>query len=137
MKIECSHKFGKSYDGAVVNRDDNIFCPQAGGFCRSVGIDVGNNRSPTSRQAQACRQRGSDVLRCRANSDSLHMSVFPKPLIVKLNNLGWDRKTEPFAAATFAENHSIDSNYIAVHIEQRTAAVSWIERGVSLDVHHR
>src|SRR5260370_1367664 len=79
MEVKCGNEFGKSDDRAIVNSHYDIFCPQACRLCETIRLDVGNDRSPAPRQAQACCQRRRDVLCFRADRHSLHVSVFAIP----------------------------------------------------------
>ena len=67
-------------------------------------------------------------LRFRTEGDSLHMSVSTQVLVVEPNDRGRDCKPQSFTSTAFAEHERIDANKIAVYIDQRTAAVPWIER---------
>src|ERR1700721_3649364 len=65
------------------------------------------------------------------------MAVSAEVLIVELYNRGRNGKAQTFASATLAEHERIDSDKIAVYIDQGTATVSWIESCIRLNVEHR
>ena len=64
------------------------------------------------------------------------MPVFAEALIIELYDWRRNGKAKPFATSTLAEHESIDADKIAIYIDQRTAAVSWIERCIGLNVEH-
>src|SRR6202795_5087088 len=109
MQVERVHKVRKSEHSPSVDSKNDVLYLQACSFgCPAFG-DIGNNCSPTSRQAQARRQRRRDVLCAYANRDALHISGFAKIAIVKIDDRRWDGKAQAFAAAAFAKHQSVNT----------------------------
>ena len=135
MEIEYRHQVGKRGDWAIIDRKHDVVYLQTCRFSRAAGFHVGNDCSPAPRQTQARRQRRRDVLHSRANRYALHTAVLAKVLIIEIDDCCGDGKTQPLAAATFAQHHCVYSDKIAIDIYQWTATVSWIEGRIGLDVH--
>src|SRR5580658_8676090 len=47
-----------------------------------------------------------------------------------------DSKTKPFAASARSNNKSINTHQVPVPVDQRSAAVAGINRGIGLHIHH-
>src|ERR1700756_58668 len=83
---------------------------------------------------QSLCQSRRDFLRSGADLHAMNMPVSAQAAIHKIDHTRGNGKAEAFTATTFREDESIDADHRAVHVDQRSAAVSRIDRSVSLYV---
>ena len=66
-----------------------------------------------------------------------HASVPTEFFVSLFDEISRHRKPDAFAAAGFAQDHSVDAGDSPLDIEQWSPAVAWIDRCIRLDVDHR
>src|SRR5579864_6305795 len=102
MDVERHDHIGESQYRPAVDCQDDIVQLQTRRLRCPSNSDVRNNSSPTSRQTQPRRERGTDVLCSQSQRNPLHMAGLAKVLIIEADDCGWNGKAQSFAAAAFA-----------------------------------
>ena len=137
MQIQRRRQRRQSFNAPIVGEKNDVLDLQPRRRCRTVWLHVNHYHAPASRQVQTIRQRGRNLLRHRANLHAMHMPVLAQAVINKIHHPRRNRKAQPLAAAALRQNKSIDPDHRAVHIHERTAAVSRIDRRIGLDISNR
>src|SRR5579864_1939820 len=83
---------------------------------------------------QPLSQGGRDFLRYCADLHAVNVPVLAQATIHKLDYTRGNGEAEAFAASPFREDESIDAHHRAIHVDQRSAAISRIDGSVSLYV---
>src|SRR5438309_4159395 len=136
VKVERSHEFRKIGNRPIVDANHDIADLQASRAGSAVRIDIGNDCSPAPRKAKTCGHCRGDVLNFCADRDPQHASELPKVLVVEIDDLGWNCKSQSLVATALAQYQSINSNHVAIDVHQWAATVSRVEGRISLDVDH-
>src|SRR6266567_1279217 len=67
----------------------------------------------------------------------MNVAVLPDLIVNTSNDVTRNGEADSFAPAGLRKDESVDPDYVAIRVQQRPAAVTGINRRVSLDVDHR
>src|SRR5208282_4770303 len=136
MEIECRGEGGQRTDEAAIRADYNIpdlHASRLSGTSRRYVVD---HDPPVLRKSQSFGQVLSDGLSTCLDLDAMHVPILAQALVYETHDSCRDGKPEPLAPARCGENKSVNPDHIAFGINQRAAAIAWVDGSIGLNVNH-
>ncbi len=120
-------------DRLAVEFQDDVTRFDASFRRRTVGIDGRHQRAGRLAQTEGFGQFLGDFLDDHADTAARHFAVALELLSDVHGDVDRDGKRQTHKAAGAAVDLRIDADYFALHVEQRSTRVSWVDGHVSLD----
>src|SRR3954469_13120330 len=118
----------------AVELHDDVADLEAGGLCRALVVDAGDERPARRAEVERLGGRLVDVLDAYAEPAAAGLAELAQLLDHRHGGRGRHRKADADRAAGRRQDRRVDADHLAVHVEQRSARVAFVDRGVGLDV---
>src|SRR5215813_5692304 len=118
----------------AVKFDDDVARLDAGRFCRTFFIDAGDECTPRRLYAQALGDLVTHLLDAYAKPSAAHFLELTQLIDHRQSCLRGNGKSDTDRAAGWRNDRGVYTDHFAIHVEQRTARVAAIDRGVCLNV---
>src|SRR5690606_7903744 len=121
-RLELGHGDGelvRSFDRLIVDLQNHITCFQARFGCRALRLDRAHQRTAWLVEPEYFGQLGVHILDGHADAPTHHASCFDELFAHIHGHIDWDGGREPHVATRAAEDHRIDTDDLAIHVEQR------------------
>src|SRR4051812_47773139 len=121
-------------DVLAVEADHDVAGLDAGGFCRTLVVDAGDQRAARRLDVEALGDLFGDLLDSHAKPAAAQFAELLQLLDDGGNRLRGHGKAEADRAAGRRDDQRVDADDLAFEVEQRAAGIAAIDRGVGLDV---
>src|SRR5712675_1650733 len=121
-------------DVLAVELDDDVAGLDAGGLCRTLVLDAGDQGAARRLDIEAFGNLVGDLLDADAKPAAPKLAELPQRIDHAGDGLGGHRKADADRAARRRDDQRVDANHLAVEIEQRTAGIAAVDGGVGLNV---
>src|SRR5262249_5681041 len=118
----------------AVKLDDDVTRLNAGRFCRTLFVDTGDECAARGLHAQTLGDLVTHLLDTYAKPSAAHFLELAQLIDHRQSRLRGNGKSDADRAAGRRNDRGVYPDHFAIQVEQRTARVAAIDRGVCLNV---
>src|SRR5229473_407123 len=130
MKIEIRQAYSRS----PLQADDDVLNANPGGFGGAAGKNVGDDDAGIARKIEGGGKSGRNRLNPYSDFPAVNVAVLADLLERYADNAAGNGEAEALIASGLGEDECVDSHDFAVDVNQRSARVSRVDRGVGLNI---
>src|SRR5713226_9594546 len=124
----------QAYSRSPVQADDDILNANPGGFGGAAGKNVGDDDAGIARKIEGGSKSGRNRLNAHSDFPAVNVAVLADLLERYADDAAGNGEAEALIASGLGEDERVDSHDLAVDVDQRSARVSRVDRGVGLNI---
>src|SRR5450432_69332 len=124
-------------NGLAIDGGDNVTDLKTCDFSGSAGLNIYHDHASAHGELEAFGQSGSNGGRRGADLAAIDVTESPQLIDHKGHNARRNGKAKSFTTSSGGDDEGVDADHVAIYVNERAAAVAWIDGSVSLDEHHR